>query len=166
MHAIGDKVMYATYGVMEIVDIRRESIGDVSREYYVMRESGSNSPTQVFVPIDNKKLVDSMRVLLTKEEAIHLIKSIPLLPVLEWKRDNRIRSESFRKIVESGNREKMLSLIKTVYENGERRNADGKKNYLTDEAFMKKAEKLIFAELSEVFAIPVSEIPEFIKKNM
>lgn len=166
MRRIGEKVVYSTYGIMEIIDVREECVGDVIRKYYVMREPNSTSATQVFVPVDNKKLVSAMRPLLTREEALLLIDSIPTLDVLEWKSDNRIRSEKFRKIVESGNRSEMLALIKTVYENGERRGIDGKKNYLTDEGFMKKAEKLLYSELSEVLGIPSADIPEFIKERI
>ena len=68
MHKIGDKIMYGAGGVMTIVDIREESILDISRSYYVLRPTLSKTESLTFVPADNEKLVSAMRPLLTKEE--------------------------------------------------------------------------------------------------
>ena len=73
--------------------------------------------------------------------------------------------ENFRSIIESGDREGIISLIKTVTENGKRRESEGKKNHLTDENFMRKAEKLLFAEFATVLEIPEADVPGFIEEN-
>ena len=166
MHKIGEKIVYGSHGVMEIIDIKEELVGDVSRKYYVLRELDSVYLSQTYVPVDNEKLVCAMRPLLTKAEIMEIISKISTLPEVEWQRDNRLRSEKFRSIIESGDREGMLALIKTVYENGKRRNEAGKKNYLTDESFMHKAEKLVFSEFATVLGINVSDVPSFIEKNL
>jgi CarD family transcriptional regulator len=166
MHKVGERVLYGSNGVMEIVDVREETIADVTRKYYVMCEVGSVVKTMTFVPVDNKNLVAAMRPLLTKDEIMQLLSRVKSLPDVEWQNDNRIRSEKFRRIIESGDREGMISLIKTIYENGKRRESEGKKNYLADENFMRKAERLICAEFSAVLGIPESEVPEFIAQNI
>ena len=38
MYSIGEKVVYGAMGVMEIVDLAEQTIGDVARKYYVMKE--------------------------------------------------------------------------------------------------------------------------------
>ena len=165
MHTRGDKIIYGGNGVMEIVDVRDEIIGDVSKKYYVLRDLKSASVSQTFVPVDNDKLVASMRPLLTKKEAMEMISRIKSIPEAEWKKDNRIRSENFRHIIESGDREGMISVIKAVYENGVKRHGEGKKNYLADENIMRKAEKVIYSELSIVLGIPENEVANFISEN-
>ena len=165
MHGIGERVIYGANGVMEIVDIREETVADVSRKYYVLRDLNSASDSQIFVPVDNKKLVSSMRPLLTKEEAMDMIRRIKTIPEAEWKSDNRIRSEKFREVIESGDRDGMIAIIKAVYENGLKRQEEGKKNYLADENIMKKAEKVIYSELSMVLGIPENEVANFITEN-
>ena len=165
MHEIGDKIIYGSSGVMEIVDIREEAIGDVAKKYYILKELNTTSDSQTFVPMDNKKLVETMRPLLTKDEVMELIARAKSIPEVEWQRDNRVRSERFRSIIASGDREGIIALIKTVYENGLRRNESGKKNYLTDEIFMHKAEKLLYAEFSVVLGIPECEVQKFIEEN-
>lgn len=165
MLSIGEKIVYGSSGVMQIVDIREELVGDTKHEYYVLREVNSSSASQTFVPKANKKLVESMRPLLTKDEVMDIIKRIKDIPEVEWQNDNRVRSEHFRSIIESGDREEILSLIKTVYENGKRRSEEGKKNYLADENFMRKAEKLLYSEFSVVLGIPENEVQKFIEEN-
>lgn len=165
MHAIGEKIIYGANGVMEIVDVREEIIGDVARKYYVLRDLNSTSASQIFVPVDNEKLVSSMRPLLTRDEAMDMISRIKNIPEAEWKADNRIRSEKFRQVIESGDREGMISVIKAVYENGIKRQEEGKKNFLADENIMRKAEKVIYSELSTVLEIPEGEVASLIAEN-
>ncbi len=166
MHSIGDMIIYGAYGVMKIVDIREESVGDQKRKYYVLYDMSSISNSHVFVPVDNKKLTSSMHGILTKDAALELISRIKDVPVMPWNGDNRARLDGFKRVVESGDREGILSIIKTVYENGIRRSEEGKKNYLADEALMRKAKKLIEAELAIALEMDESEVEGFIKANM
>ena len=162
MHSVGEKVMYGGAGLMEIVDVREESFGDIPRKYYVLRDLRSSSDSQTFVPVDNDKLTSAMHPLLTKEVASDLISRAAAIPLLECSSDNRIRAEKFKSIIESGDREALISLIKTVNEINRMRHGEGKKNSLADESALKKAEKLIYAEFSEVLGLSEAEIAEII----
>lgn len=166
MHKVGEKIMYGGTGLMEIVDVREETVADTPRKYYVLRELHSKSTSQIYVPVDNKKLVASMRPLITRREIDELLLKAKenKLSSIEWQQDNRVRSETFKKIIESGDREGILSLIRTVYENGQKRQEAGKKNYLADENLMRKAERLIAEEFSEVLDIPEEEVSDYIKR--
>ena len=168
MHNVGEKIMYGASGLMKIVDIREEIIADVPRKYYILQDIHSKSTSQTFVPMDNKKLVSSMRPLLTKDEIEELLSKVKekKLSGVEWHNDNRLRSEQFKKIIESGDREAILSIIRTVYENGVKRQQEGKKNYLTDENLMRKAERLISAEFAEVLGISEDEVSDYIRKHV
>lgn len=165
MLSIGEKIVYGANGIMQIVDTHEESVGDKQLKYYVLRVPNLPGASKTFVPMDNEKLISSMRPLLSRAEVMDLISRIPDIPLLDWKADNRARAEEFRTIIDSANIEKIISLIKSVCESGKKRAAEGKKNYLADETFMRKAEKLVFAEFSEVLGIPLSEVREFIKEN-
>ena len=165
MHKIGDDVLYGGGGVMKIVDIREETVGDTARHYYVLSSTGASSDSLTFVPTDNKKLVEQMRPLLTRDEIFALIHTVDDLPATEWVRDNRVRSERFKVILESGDRAAILSMMDTIREMGKLRLAEGKKNYLSDENILKKAEKLIYSEFSIVLGIPEAEIADFINKE-
>lgn len=162
MHNLGEKLVYGANGVMEIVDIRDETVGEVSRKYYVLREIGSNSASMTFVPVDSERLVALMRPLLDKESIMKLIADAKNMPEIDWPKDNRARAERFRSIIESGDRRGMMAMIKTIYENGLKRGEDGKRNYISDEAAMRRAERLLYSEFSEVLGVSEEELTELI----
>ena len=169
MHNVGEKVVYSSNGVMEIVDIREELVLDAPKKYYVLcaygAQSASQTASQTFVPVDNEKLVSKMRPLLTREEVMEIIGSLDSIPAAEWIRDNRARSESFKVTIEEGDRVKMISMIKLINKTAERRAEEGKKNYLADENAMQRAEKLLYSEFATVLGIDESDIPDFIEKH-
>lgn len=166
MHKIGDKIMYGAGGVMTIVDIREESIGDVSRSYYVLRPALIRSDSLTFVPTDNEKLVSAMRPLISREEIISLLRGAKDAPALKWINENRARQECFKRIMESGDRAGMIAMIRAIDESAARREAEGKKNFLSDENAKAKAEKLLLSEFSIVLGIPEEEVSAFIEREI
>ena len=163
MYGIGDKVVYGAFGVMEIVDITEQTIGDTPRQYYVMKEYSSQSPSLTYVPLENEMLVAQMQPLLSKDEIPAVIRKAKQMAPLEWIEDNRARSESYKKILSSADRATLIAMIETVYRTGIRREEEGKKNYIADENIMKKAQKIINEEFSIVLGIPEDDVVEFIK---
>ena len=162
MYSIGDNVLYGANGVMTVVDIREELVGNVAQRYYILRAYGTRSESLIYVPVDNERLVLAMQPLLTCEQARDLIDGQTELPVIEWISDNRARAERFKAIVESGDRAAMLSMIRMVYASGLAREREGKKNFLTDENIKTKAEKILATELSLVLGISEQELPSFV----
>ena len=165
MLAIGTKVVYGTNGVCEIADIRREEVAGEARNYYVLRAGESGADSLIFVPVDSEKLVAQMRPLLSREEVEAIILRAASLPETDWPTDNRRRSELFRKIIDSGDRTALISLIKTIYNAGKRREDIGKKNYLADEQVMKRAEKILYSEFAEVLDIAPGEVVRYIAER-
>lgn len=165
MYGIGDKIVYGAQGVMEIVDITDQTVGDITRKYYVLKEYASPSSSLTYVPLDNEALVSQLQPLLTKNEIIDAVRTAKNSPPLEWVEENRARSEMYKRILATADRAKMLSMIRSVYETGIRREEEGKKNYIADENIMKKAQKMINAEFSLVLGISEEEVAEFIKNT-
>ena len=163
MYTVGDKVIYGALGVMQITDITEQSVGDVMRKYYVMKEYSSPSSSLTYVPLDNEILVSQMKPLLTKDEIVDVVRTAKTSAELEWIEDNRARSESYKKILSSSDRVNMLRMIDLVYKTGIRREEEGKKNYIADENSMRKAEKIIATEFSLVLGIPESDVHAYIE---
>ena len=157
MHKIGDKIIYGANGVMTIVDIREESIGDVSRKYYVLRSATTRSDSLTFVPADNERLVDAMRPLLTKGELDKLFIAAKSVEPYPWIEANRPRSEAFKQIMDSGDRKGMISMIKAIDCHGILRSEEGRKNFLSDETAKQKALKLLSSEIAIVLGITDEE---------
>ena len=163
MYGIGDKVVYGAFGVMEIVDVTEETLGDVKKKYYVMKEFSSTSNSLTYVPLENEMLTSQMKPLLTKDEIFAVVKESKVAPPLEWIDDNRARSEFYKKLLSTSDRLKLLLMIDAVYRTGVRREVEGKKNYIADENSMRRAEKLIATEFSLVLGIPENEVKAFIE---
>lgn len=164
MYVIGEKVVYGAQGVMEIVDIVDQTIGDATRRYYVLREYSSPSSSLTYVPVDNEMLVANIQPLLTEQEVVEVIRLSKSSIQLEWVEENRARSEMYKRILATADRAKILAMINLVTETGLRREEEGKKNYIADENIMKKAQKMINAEFSIVLGIPEDEVEEFIRR--
>lgn len=165
MYSVGDKILYGASGVMSISDIREECIGDTARRYYVLSSATASSASQTFVPVDNADLVALMRPLLTRDEASSVLSAVSTAPDCAWHADNRKRAEIFKKILESGDRVAILAMIRTVNKAGKLREAEGKKNFLSDDTVAKRAEKLVASELSIVLGISEDAAMELVKKS-
>ncbi len=162
MFSVGEKIVYGSNGVMCIVDIREETIIDVARRYYVLSPCGTESVSQTFVPVDNKDLVALMRPLIKRAEIDDILARAKSTEDIEWCTDNRHRVECFKKILESGERADMLVMMRTIYRAGLVRESLGKRNYLSDETVMKRAEKLLSSEFAIVLGIEENEAKELI----
>lgn len=165
MNNIGDTVVYGSSGVMSIVDITDEVVLGTRRRYYVLCADAGGTMARTFVPLDNEKLTSQMLPLLSKEEALGIIRGMKTYPELTWIEESRARHEHFKSIMESGDRAKILAMIRSIKDAGLRRLEQGKKNYLSDEGLMAKAEKILYRELSIVLGIPEEDIPAFIEEE-
>ena len=166
MYKIGDNVVYGSNGVMTVTDIREECIGDAYRSYYVLRPYGSEHASFTFVPTDSESLVSQMLPLLTKDEIYAMLRDYSSIPGIEWIKENRQRSEYFKNLMESGDRARILVMIDEIVRAGLKRQKEGKKNFLSDENAMRKAEKIISLEFSLVLGIPEDAVFEFIRAEI
>lgn len=165
MHKIGDKIMYGAGGVMTIVDIREESIGDVSRSYYVLRPALIRSDSLTFVPTDNEKLVSAMRPLISREEIISLLRGAKDAPALKWINENRARQECFKRIMESGDRAGMIAMIRAIDESAARREAEGKKNFLSDENAKQRRRSFCSPSFLSFLVFPRRKSPHLLRRK-
>jgi len=163
MYNVGERVVYGLGGVMEIIDLRDVDLGDASRKYYVLREIDSFSSSETLIPVDNAELTAQMRPLLTREEIVNVIRVAKDSPDAEWISDNRARSEHFKRVILSGDRVALMLMIRSIVDAGKRRASEGKKNFISDENAMRRAERLLYSEIATVMGIGISEVPAFIE---
>ena len=166
MYSVGELLVYGANGVMRVTDVTEMRVGDDMHKYYVLEEVDRPSAGQTYVPIDNAQLTARMRPLLTREEIYGLLASVDELPGTEWSRDNRVRAERFKGIIESGDRARIIAMISDIYVAGKKRQSEGKKNYISDENVMRRAEKLLHSEFSIVLGIPEESVSQFIASEI
>ncbi len=157
---IGDMVRYATTGVCEITDITEMTIAKKKSRYYVLQPVYKNA-LQVYVPCDNDTLLSKMRRLLSREEIMALIASMPK-ESSNWIEDELTRKATFQQILTQGDRQKLIGMIRSIYLHKEKQQALGKRLHQTDERSFMEAQKLLSDEFAYVLGIQPEEVTPFI----
>ena len=161
---IGEKLIYGSQGIMTVTDERYERIGDDEKLYYVLAGDDTATGALTFVPKDNERLMALMKPLLSREELFAAFGRFDTAELPEWSDSSRARQEIFKRILESDSREGVLGIIYLIRENGKRRLAEGKKNFISDENILKRAEKMLTDEIMLILGIDIDEAMSLIDK--
>ncbi len=159
MFQIGDLVMYGGEGACRIEDICQLDINGLTKGqlYYVLRPMAHDG--KVYAPVNGKVF---MRSVISRSEALALIDSIPDRKAEAFISTNmRELNEHYQASFLSHDCADLIEVIMKVYA---KRQAvgQGKKIGQTDEKYMKRAEDLLYSELSVVLDIPRDEVQEYI----
>lgn len=158
MYKIKDYVSYGMQGVCQVCDIIERVTDDLPISYYVLSPVYGN-PISVYVPINNELLTSRIHPLLTPAEIRALADAVPTLPSV-WIQDDNRRKAAFKEILLSGERERISSLIKTLYLHRAAQKERGKKLHLTDERYLREAEKILFCEVALVLGKTPEEVAQ------
>ncbi len=148
MFEVSDVVSYGTNGVCTVTEITTKKIDKTSIEYYVLSPQGTTS-AKVFVPVKNEKLVAKMRAILTKDEINELLDNMPKEEG-EWIANKNIRFETFKNIISEGKSSELLKLIRTLKLHEKQQFKRGKRLHVSDERFLKEAERMVLGEFAFV----------------
>ncbi|MBQ8550372.1 MAG: CarD family transcriptional regulator [Clostridia bacterium] len=160
MFDIGDTVLYGATGVCKIDStVEREIFGE-KKEYFVLKPISQDKST-VFVPTDNEALRAKMRKILSADEIDDIIKEVKTLPDI-WEENDALRREMYSEIIHSGDRKKVMLLIRTLYTVQQQRYKEGKRLHLSDDRFLSEAERLLYDEFSTVLGIENSDVVPYI----
>ena len=157
MFCIGQTVLYGSNGVCVVDDVTEKRIGKTKMQYYVLKPLCNNTST-LFVPTANQQLVSKMRRILTEDEAEAILSDLP--PCGDWNDNKQERSEQFRAIITEGSCVELIRLIRLVRTHGQEQLAGGKRLHISDERFLKEAEKMVCDEFSLVLHISRDEVLE------
>ena len=157
MFCVGQTVLYGSNGVCMVDDVTEKRIGKTKIQYYVLKPLCNNTAT-LFVPTANQQLVSKMRRILTEDEAEAILRNLP--PCGDWNDNKQERSEQFRAIITEGSCVELIRLIRLVRTHEQEQLAGGKRLHITDERFLKEAEKMVCEEFSLVLHISRDEVLE------
>ena len=157
MFCVGQTVLYGSNGVCMVDDVTEKRIGKTKMQYYVLKPLCNNTST-LFVPTANQQLVSKMRRILTEDEAEAILRDLP--PCGDWNDNKQERSEQFRAIITEGSCVELIRLIRLVRTHEQEQLAGGKRLHITDERFLKEAEKMVCEEFSLVLHISRDEVRE------
>lgn len=157
MFSVNDYVVHGTTGVCQITAISKDEYCGNDTEYYVLRPVFNNTMT-IKTPLSN---TNSMRQVLSKEEVLTLIKSMPDKETLPFNSDKE-RTAQLKNALKSGNNEERIKIVKTLYFEKEAKSALNKKLNKADDDIMKTAERLINEEFAVALGIAPDEVVKFI----
>ncbi len=112
------------------------------------------------VPID--KLDETTRTVMTEDEAEDLLKRIPEINEV-WIRNDKEREQNYKNAIQSNDPEKLVGIIKLIYQRKKNRKEQGKKSTVIDGKYFDIAENLLYSELELVMKKSRNEIVEIIK---
>ncbi len=160
MFQINDTVIYGSHGVCTISEIARQTIDGKDVNYYVLTPAFEGKFT-IFVPVDNDALTGKMRKILSADEIHALLKAMPDEELI-WIDDDNARKEHFRIILQDGDRQELIRLIKTLYVQQQRRKESGKRLLVADERTFQDAERLLYEEFAYVLNLERDQVLPYI----
>lgn len=157
MFSVNDYVVHGTTGVCQIIAITKDEYSGNETDYYVLRPVFNNIMT-IKTPLNKTNL---MRPILTKNEALALIATMPDKEIISFNSD-KDRATLFKNALRTGDNEDRIKIIKTLYLEKEAKSAINKKLNKSDDDIMKTAERLINEEFAIALGISPDEVVKFI----
>ena len=160
----GEYVTYKTQGICKISGVVKREICGKTEDYFELHPVYDES-VNLFVPVENAKLTGRMQKLITREEIDGIICKMPEEEDI-WIENETKRRETYRTILASGNRYDLVKLIRTLYKHKQSLEGTTRKLHVSDERFMKEAEKLLHEEFAFVLGIEPSQVVPYITKQI
>ena len=153
-------IMCGGHGVCRVVDVTGNPIDrlDKVRKYYVLEPVFEKGST-VYTPVDNDKVV--MRRIMNKEEAEELVGRITEIDTV-WIHEEKSREQMYKEAIRTYDCHSLVQIIKTLYLRKQNRLKEGKKVLSSDEQYLRKAEELLYSEMSLALSIPKEEVGTYI----
>ena len=160
----GHVFVYGETGVCRVEDIKICDYGTGKKEYYILQPV-FDLRSSLSVPVDSPIFSSRAREILSKEEVLEIIDSLPDSDS-EWIRDEKERLEAFKSLLDSGICKNTAILVRSLYLHKKDLLSKGKKLRSSDEALMQRAEKLLFGEFAWVLGINPNKVADFIKSRI
>ena len=157
MYQIGDYVVYGGSGVCQVMAVGTpaSSACDRHRAYYTLRPLASTET--IYVPVDTRV---SIRPVLTRQEADALILQLPGLPECPVDTKNpQLRSHAYQESFRANDSAELARLLKTIHHKDTDARKAGRQPGKVDTRYRKRAEELLYGELSVALGIPRTACP-------
>ena len=164
MYQIGDRIIYGSNGVCQIEEIKMIEVPhtDEEKAYYIIKPIYQEC--RISVPVDTKMF---MRPIISREEALALIDGIPQVDAQPYYNTAlRQLQDYYEKKIGTHSCADLIELTISLHRKKEQVLAQKRKFGAIDERYMKRAEDLLFGELSVVLEIPKNEVRQFISNRL
>lgn len=163
MFQVGDKVVYGAHGVCRVVN-EEERLVDRKRLTYLALEPIGQHGARYLVPIQNAAAMAKLRRILSKEELETILQSEEVRAD-GWIKDENLRKQTYRELINSGDRARLICMVHTLYRHKAAQAAAGRKCHLCDENFLRDAEKLLNSEFAIVLNMESDQVRSYIRER-
>lgn len=164
MLQIGSQVVYGIHGVCTIIEVEARRVDRKKVEYFVL-EPNDQPGARFYVPTQNQVALSKLRPLLTREALDALLVSEDTHREC-WIPEENLRKQKYRELINGGDRAALISMIRALQQHKESQLAAGRKFHLSDENFLRDAEKMLRSEFSYVLGMSQAEVSEYIKEKI
>lgn len=160
MYKTNETVLHANYGICKISEITRQVINGSSVECYTVKPLYDNQ-CRFLIAANNQKATQKIQRVLSRRELEALIQTMSTESTI-WIENATLRKKRYEEILENGDRQELVQLIKTLYLRQQTLQEKGKKLQTADERSLQMAEKLLHDEISHVLHIQRDHVRSFI----
>lgn len=161
----GEYVVYRSNGLCRIDGMRTACFdGDNERTYYALHPV-DQPDASFFVPADLSDLEQRMRRILTKQQILDII-GMADQQEIEWIEDAKQRFEIYDGILKTGDRARILQLMKLLAQRREQLESQRKKLYAGDNRLLTNAQRLLTQEFAFVLHIEQDQVIPFILEHI
>ncbi len=162
-YAIDDLVTYRRVGICKITDITLQNFARQGKNEYYVLSSVYDQNTKVFVPVESE-LENEIKPMLDSCEINKIIEQSRSVDDL-WVDDCKARAALFEGIVNSGDKVKMLWLIKRVSEHKAQMEEARKKVKATDTRYLAICESIIASDFAYSLGLAKNQVMDYIKNH-
>ena len=163
MYKIGEYVVCGNKGVCKVDNITTLDISGVDKneEYYILKPVYNPGGT-VYMPTNPAE--DSIRPVLTHDEADILVREIPSIEEILIPNEKQLEAE-YKVCIRSNNARELVRLTKTIYNRRQARFAAGRKETALDAKYFRMATDFLFGELAISLQMPREEVESYISEK-
>ena len=156
----GELIICGGHGVCRVIDITDNPIDRMDKKIiFSLLEPVFEKTSTIYTPVDNEKII--MRRIMNKEEAQRLIEHIREIDVM-WVQEEKRREQTYKDAIRTYDSRSLVQIIKTLYQRKRVRINEGKKVLSSDEQYLRKAEELLYSEMSLALSIPKDQVEAYI----
>ena len=144
----GQWVLYGIHGVCRVIGTEKQLVNRKRTEFLVL-EPLSRGESRFYLPIGNPTALSKLKTVLSAQELTDLLAS-PEIREYTWIYDEGQRKQTYKDLINSGDRPMLLRMVSTLYRYRDEQAAAGRKFHLCDENFLRDAEKLLASEIALV----------------
>lgn len=160
MYEIGDRVVYGIHGVCQILCQEEQRVDRKKVLYYVL-EPLEKPGARFYVPAHNQVALSKLQPVLDRQMLDALLHSEAVRQD-PWIEDENQRKLRYRELINTFDRAALIAMVVSLRRHREAQAAAGRKFHLSDDNFLRDAEKMLNGEFSLVLQIPADQVQAYI----